>query len=377
MLDLFLVIFLCSLYGYIIQSRSNKYGSVLLGVRRDGQAKLFYVLILITVILFAGLRTTNNDTSTYMDAFIKLDIDEIHISTLFESYGGFELYQKLIKKYISEDPQVMIFLSAVIENALLLRFLRRHTKSFGPTMFFFMIGNFIFGMAAIKQVIAMAISTLAIDAMMEKHYIRALIWLLIAMTFHPYIICLVVLLFLRREPWKANTVVITILIFACAASLTFVLNFAGIVGQEYSTDTMTDHTINPFRVAIEAIPIVIAFLFRNRIQKQGDRWLNLGINMMIVDFLFSVISLFYNPIYFARVGNYFNTMSAIATPLMLRYAFGYTRSGRILRGGYYVLFSIYFLLDMTSLGTVSILHDNYNHTTIMNLLQAFGLFAES
>lgn len=48
-------------------------------------------------ILFSGLRTKYNDTGTYMHAFEQLSTD-LKFSDLFESYGGFDVYQKIIKK---------------------------------------------------------------------------------------------------------------------------------------------------------------------------------------------------------------------------------------------------------------------------------------
>lgn len=367
MIDLFVLIFCCTVLAFGIQSRSYRYDSVRWGIKEDWQAKLMYAVLLVSVVLFAGLRTTYNDTATYMQGYPLVDASHISLKTLFESYGGFTLFQQLLKRFISEDPQTLIMASAILINLIFVPFIARHSRNFGASVFLYLIGNFIFGMAGIKQTIAMAFSLFAIENMMKKRYGRSLFWLLIAMTFHPYIICLAALPLLRKRIWSKQTILIILVAVVLIGNLEFLLSYISLFGKDYTMEGFTNNTINPIRVLIEAIPIVIAFIFRRKLNRQENEWLNLGVNMQIIKFAFTVVGLFMNPIYFSRIGAYFTTISVIAIPMMLDCALGEKRDGALYKLGYYGIFAAYFLLDITKLGEYSILYDRFNHISLFSL----------
>lgn len=368
MIDLFIVILICTALAFVVDSRSHGYESVEQTISRDGQSKFVYYLILVIVILFSGLRTTYNDTTTYMYGFTLIPVNDLRLTTIFEAYGGFTLYQQLIKRFVSDDPQALIVISAVILNVLFIAFIKRHSATFGASIFLYLIGNYVFGMAGLKQALAMAVSLYAIENMMENKYVKAGLWLLLAMTFHPYIICIAVLPFLRRAPWSKSTILIIFSAIVMIANIENLLSIISSFGKDYTIEELTSNSVNPFRVLVETIPVVIAFTYRKRIAAENDQWLNLGVNMRILSFTFIAAGLFVNPIYFARIGTYFSVLNAISIPIMLLIAFGRTRDGLVLRLGYYGIFAFYFLLDITKLGSISIFQDIFHHISVFNLL---------
>lgn len=361
MIGLFILIFFCSIFAYGAELRSRKYPTVRTGISKDWQAALLYILMLIPIILFAALRTTYNDTSTYMYGFTLVDENDLRLSEFFEPYGGFEVYQKVIKHFISDDPQALIVVTAIILNILFISFIARYSKKFALSIYLYLIGNYIFGMAGMKQALAMAVSLLAIENMVKKKYIRALLWLLFACTFHPYIICLIILPLLTEKVWNKKTILILLVSVICISNLENILTVVGNIGKDYTITEMTNSTINPMRVLVESIPAFIAILFKKQINDSKDKMLVLGANMEIIQFFFIAAGLFFNPIYMARIGTYFSSVSAVTTPLMLVYAFRNSRNAKLYYRGYYVIFSIYFILDMTKLGSISIFTDLFHH----------------
>lgn len=367
MIDLIVLIVFCTLLAYVIQNRTFQYDLAISGIAHDNFSKVLYFIILVAFILFAGLRSTYNDTSAYMHGYELIDASSINWLTILDPYGGFELYQLLIKHYISENPQVFIFITAVITNLLFISFYTRYTYKFCGTIYMYAIGLFIFSMAGIKQTIAIAIALYAIGKYLNRRYLSAIILLLFAMTFHPYIICFICIPLLKGKIWSKNTLIIIFVCFIAFLNMDDVISLFKLIGQEYSQEAFDDYTINPIRVMVEAIPVVISFIYKREINKTENPILLMGVNMEIISFMFIAMGLFMNPIYIGRMSTYFTALSAIAIPEMLAVCWGNSKQKRILIIGYYVFFFIYFIMDMTKIGTISMFIDRFNHVAINTL----------
>ena len=160
-----------------------------------------------------------------------------------------------------------------------------------------------------------------------------------------------------------------------ALNLDNVLEFAGLIGKDYDIETFEDYTINPFRVVIEAIPIFVYLLSLRKIRiNNNNEYVTLGINMSLIRFFMIFLGLFFNPVYFGRIGSYFGVLDMIVIPIVLnKPELRNDRMGAILKYSYYIVMTIYFLLDMTKLGTISITKDVFNHISFAELFQLVGL----
>lgn len=367
MIDLLVLIIICTAFAYVIQTRTCLYPSVRDGIKKDLQSRIIYLGILIAFILFSGLRSKYNDTFFYKHAFDILDTNHLNLSTFFESYGGFQIYQKLIKLYISKDSQVFILLSSILTNLLYIVFYTRHTNKYAEVIFLYSIGSFIFGMAGIKQAISVGISLYAIEGYLNKKYIRAILFLLLAMSFHPYVICLICVPLLKDRIWNRKTLAVIAVCVIAFANMETVFKLFSIIGRDYSNSTFDDYTINPIRVLVEAVPIVISFIYRDKLNKSNNKLLLLGINMQTIAFVFIAMGLFVNPIYLGRMATYFTCLSAVAIPEMLSVSWKKSKNGGIIILGYYIFFFAYFLMDMTKIGSISIFYDQFNHIALSSL----------
>lgn len=362
MIDLFVLIIFCCFLANQITIYSKKYDNVWLATKKNANVKIMYFILLVALVLFSGLRTSYNDTRTYMQAYTFLEVGKMDLSILQEEYGGFMLFQKLLKKYISEDPQVLIFSSAVLINILYLWFFAKHSSRFDITLFaYFILGPYVFSMAGVKQAIAMAIALLAIDNLLKKRYLKFALWILVAMTFHPYIICMLVLPLLFKGIWTPRMLGVFVLITIISSNLELLLGFAGLIGKDYSLLEMTSYTINPVRVMVEVIPVLISFFCRKKLKESHDKFLNLGINMMIINAIMISLGLFLNPIYFGRIGTYFSTINAVIVPQMLNKVMKKNGRYKLNLLIYYGVYAVHFVLDMTKLGSISISYDFFKH----------------
>ena len=367
MIDLLVLIIICTVFAYYVQIRTAPYPSVRVGIKRDFQSKVIFWGILIAVILFAGLRTTYNDTSGYKRLFEVLVTKEIDFSKMEFGYIGFEIFQKLIKIYITENSQMLIFLSAIITSVLNLFFIRRNSKFFCGSVFLFLIGGYIFSMAGIKQAIAVGIGLYAIEAYLNKKYIKAIVLLFLAMTFHPYIICLICIPLLKDRIWGGKTLVLIVFCVLAFLNIEVVFELFGLIGKDYSDTTFDNYTINPFRVLVESVPVIISFIYRKELNKTNNKLLILGVNMQIISFVFIAIGLFADPIYLGRMATYFGCLSSVAIPEMLSVCWRKRKDGGVLKLGYYIFFFVYFLMDMTKIGSISIFYDQFNHVALSSL----------
>ena len=95
--------------------------------------------------------------------------------------------------------------------------------------------------------------------------------------------------------------------------------------------------------------------------------------MRIISLVFIAMGLFVNPIYYGRMSLYFTGLSAIAIPEMLNLIWKENRNGRVYILGYYIFFFIYFVMDMTKIGSISIFYDQFNHVAFSSLFTQRGI----
>lgn len=365
MIRLLIMILICTVLSHTIQLRpelAREYGR---GTKPSYKIILFGIIVYL--ILFAGLRTRYNDTTTYIRLFAYSTQSSLSGSIL--NYGGFEVYQYVIKRLVSSNPQVFLFITAVITSTLYVHFIDKYSDHFAESMFLFLIGPYLSTMAGIKQALATAIVLYAIPAYFKKRYAKAVLTTLIAMAFHPYVICLGCIVFLDKLSWDKRTIAISALFALAFMNLERLLGVIDNIGKDYSESIsyiFDSYTIHPMRVIVEAVPVFLSYRYRSRINESGDRWLIAGVNLQTIGFVFIFLGLFFNPIYLGRLHMYFTIISMITIPKLLEAIWGKSSS---MKGLYYMFMFAYFMADMTKLGAAPLTFDPFGHTSIMSLIK--------
>ena len=156
-----------------------------------------YVLLVIVLTLFAGLRTGYNDTWNYMSSFHSVpvltegraDVDSYNI---FKNPLYYFLQSAL--RSVTDNPQWLIFLTSFITQALFVLFFKRYSRDFCFSIFiYFTLGTFTFTLAALKQVTAMAVLTLAFPYLEKKKWGPYFLIVFVAMLVHTYAFAFAVL----------------------------------------------------------------------------------------------------------------------------------------------------------------------------------------
>lgn len=337
MLRLFILLALVT--ALALQSQRNTEARLAAGHRTLTARRMdgWCVLIFLALLYVAGLRTAYNDTYYYMSSFENAasfsewwsDADN---RSIFHN-PAFYAFRSWLRG-LTDDPQVMIFLTAAFTEFSMVRFLKKHAESFPFSVFLFLtLGTYIFTMAAIKQCLAMAVLTWAIDALRDKKWLRYYVLVFVAMLFHTYALVFALLPLFRMKPWSWFTYVfvlaLVLVMLNFETTITAFLDFAGEQGkniEEY--EVFDDQSMNAWRVAVYAVPPLISFVFQRRLFADSTPEENTLAHMSIISLAFMILGTVQGANMFGRMGNYFELGTLCSLPWMLRKAF---------RGKYYDL----------------------------------------
>ena len=289
-----------------------------------------FLLIIVILSIFAGSRVKYNDTLNYMRAFEKAQPLSVFLAdpenfSLFTN-PLFELYRSFLKTY-TDNPRWLIFTTAVFTQICMIRFIKRYSKNFVFSMYlYFTLGTFVFTLAAIKQVLAMAIMTLAFPYLERHKWGRYYLVVLIAMMFHTYAVMYAMLPFFRVRPWKTFTfvfvTVMAVILLNFEETLTAFMDQANDLGKTLSDEEVFDeNTINIFRLSVYAIPPLISLLLHRWALAGNSEMDNIMIHMSIISFAFMSLGTQAGANMFGRMANYFEIGTICCLPMMMKKSF--------------------------------------------------------
>lgn len=289
-----------------------------------------FVGLIIVLVLFAGLRTSYNDTWNYINAFNQAPgvaewLAEPENFNLFTN-PLFYFYQSVIKSVFNE-AQMLIFISALITQICFLLFFKRYSKHFTFSVFlYFTLGTFVFTLAAIKQVLGMAIVTQAFPYLEKKKWIPYYLIVFIAMLIHTYAIAFAVLPLFRTKPWRAFTFIFIILtavvMMNFETAISDFMDQANDLGKTLAEYEVFDEaTINVFRLAVYAVPPAISLLLQKLVLRDATKMDHVMIHMCIISLAFMVMGTQSGANMFGRMANYFELGTICCLPTMLEKTF--------------------------------------------------------
>lgn len=303
-------------------------------LRRDW---VVYGIMSIILAGFVGLRISGNDTFAYVHAYRLAEPSLSAISEVDLSLGnnpGFKISNIILRTYgVSEQNFLMIF--ALITVCSSLWFIGKYSENRVFSVFLYLtMGGYEFSFAAIKQAVAIAICLVATDRAIRKKWFSFVFFVLLASTFHPYSLMYLVVPFLKFSPWTKRTYFMLAIFGAMGMGLQSLLgtiiDITTMMGEEYSANTFSGDGVNPFRLAVLWVPVLLSFLARKWLSESENREKNILLNLAILNAEIMFIALFGTANYFARLANYFVIFQTLALPSLFKY---FTSSGRLLLGG--------------------------------------------
>lgn len=265
---------------------------------------------LLSLVFVSGLRSNIGDTYFYKHIYDTNQFTWEYITS--QKDIGFGILQMLLQKYFS-DSQAMVLTSALITNVIIVSVLYRYSRLFEVSLFVYITGGmFLVSMNGIRQVLAAAIIFGATKFLINGNWIAYILIVLIASTFHQSALVLVPIYFIvRYKAWSKATIILlllSILIVIGFDQFSLIL-FSAIEETQYGHySSFNEGGANIIRVAVNAVPLIIAFLGKDRLREINPSS-DFIVNMSILGFVFMLIST-QNWI-FARFSIYFSLYQLI------------------------------------------------------------------
>ena len=294
------------------------------------KSDLFMGIVIFWLTCFSFLRTSYNDTATYIMTFRDAEtVAEGMANGTFVDWTG-NPWSMLYRSWmhdLTDNYHIYFFFPAFLSSFAVIKLFKRYSVDPALSLLiFFSVGTYIMYVAALKQCLAMFFLLLSLPYAVDKKYIRFYLLVLIAIMFHTHAFMFAIVPLLLEKPWgKKIWILLGVTLFAMAtynATLGAFMAYAQSMGALVAEiEVFDDHQINILRVLVYWVPALFALFFRQRLFRDSSRTENLFVNLSIVSAFILTIGLVQGANLYARMAGYFEIATAIALPWMINKLF--------------------------------------------------------
>lgn len=370
-----LPITLFSLLMAVLSHRSSGYDPIECKYHR--KERLFYTIMVMVLVFFAGLRTGYNDTGAYRHIYNTVVKNMPEYKSLTDGIDwfkigdnpGYYLVMRVMAKLNFSTQSFLMAYSAFYVGVNLWFFRKYSCNIWLSVLIYISFAGYVFSLAALKQCTAMAMCLIATDRAINKKYVRFVFWVLLASLFHPYALMYLIVPALFFRPWSKYTVIMLICFgivgFGMQTLVGTLLNVTDMMGESYDANTFVGEGVHPIRLMVTAVPVFLSLLVAKQIEenKDANQYVITNLSMLNAEIMF--VALFGTANYFARLANYFIPFQAVSIPWLLKhYDYDGRRTMTLLATAGYSLFFIYSYF----------IHENFDanfySTTLMDYLRS-------
>jgi transmembrane protein EpsG len=304
--------------------------------------KSMVFVVMLALVFVSGLRNNIGDTYFYKHIYVLNDFSWEYI--LSQKDIGFGILQKILKVF-STDPQLLLFVTALVTNVLIVLVLYKYSRIFELSLYVYITsGMYIVSMNGIRQYLAAAIIFAATKYLLDGDWKKYILIIIFASTFHQTALILIPIYFIvRREAWTRATfgLLSLAIIFTLGFNQLSGLLFSAIENTEYGHyKNFSEGGANVLRVIVQAAPLVFAYLGREKIRRifPGSDYI---VNMTLLSVVFMVVAT-QNWI-FARFSIYFGLYSLILISWVIK-LFA-EKQQRIVYYGILLFYAVYFYYE--------------------------------
>lgn len=281
-----------------------------------------YTILTVVMVFFVGLRTSYNDTHTYIFIYEKTEgsgaLSESINWLKFGENPGFVFTNRLLKRLDFSTQSYLMFYAAITVS-INMWFIRKHSCNIPLSVFlYFVFAGYLFALAAVKQCMSMALCLVATDRAIRKKYTSFLLFVFLAMTFHPYAFMYLAVPFLAFRPWSWKTIVLLgvfgVLGVSLQALMGSLIDATDLLGEGYDAQTFAGEGVNPIRLIVTAVPMMVSLLAKDYMESKEDRAQYIFLNLTMLNAEIMFVGLFGTANYFARLANYFIPFQALSLP---------------------------------------------------------------
>lgn len=317
----------------------------------EGRSRLLIaIIVILPIIVFAGCRTNVADTYAYIQSF------ESYPSNISSAYNmifdetrrdpGFFTLSVLFKQFISNDYTIWLSAIAIITGLGVMIPLYKYSCNYGISMFLFIAScQFTWMFNGMRQFLAASILFGCTGLILKRKFVPYAIIVCLASTIHTSALILIPMYFVvTGEPWNRRTM---IFISGIVLAILFTSQFTGLLedvveNTNYASSMeefkQTDDGTSIVRILVESVPIIIAFLYRNKIKDKLTPIIKLSINMSLVaSGLYVISKIARSGIMLGRLPIYFSLYNLILLPWLIKNIFSKNEKRLI----YYMMFVCY------------------------------------
>ena len=317
----------------------------------EARAHLFMAVVTCAVIIFfAGARSYVADTTAYIKMFKEYPLFQNAHDVIFDNNArepGFRLFSILIKTFISDNYTVWLSIIAVISGICVMIPLYKYSCNFGVSVFLFMTScQFFWMFNGMRQFLVAAIIFVCTGLVLKNRTLLYIIIVCVLSTIHQSALLLIPMYFIAKgEPWNKRTMLfIACIVLAMLFTSKFTNLLTDVVEQtDYASSVdefkNADDGTSPIRILVESIPIILAFIYRNRIKDKLTPVIKLSINMsLIASGLYIISNIARSGVLLGRLPIYFSMYNLILLPWLLKNIFEDREKDLI----YYIMILCYF-----------------------------------
>lgn len=330
------------------------------GTASDYLGSIIPWLIVFGYIAFlAGMRSNVNDTYAYRDSFINLNASWDGIRGMIAGDAkdkGFTVLAMLFKMYVSKDYHFWFLFVAAIESMLIVNVLKREAVSFlDACLLFFVTALYFNYFSMMRQWIAVSIVFWGSRFIKSKKLFLFIILCVFAAQFHNSAYFMLFAYFIvTGKAWSKKQAIIivsfTFAILFLQPILGTISSFSEDSTYSYVIDTMqTNSGSSLARIPIAAVPLVLAYIHRNRINAD-DPIINISINMTLINLLMITLASFTSGLFIGRMSNYTQVYTLILLPYLFNVVIEEKNKVSIKLGIYFMYF-IFYILQMNVSGS--------------------------
>ena len=284
---------------------------------------LFFALASFALLVFfVGNRSVIHDTQEYQymyDIYYNDDLSQITdiISGKIKAKGSlFAIYMVLFKHFTHGTYTDWFFSIAIFQVISLAIFFYRYSVNYTYSIFlFFASCGFLWLVNGMRQYLAVTLVLFFSNYIFKRKFIPFLLVVLIAFFIHSAsIVWLPIYFIVVFKPWSYRFN-ISVVIFIVAVILLSKSSLLNDTDYSYMSSSVFSG-INPFRLVISSIPLVLAFYKRDEIAKRSDNVMNIVLNISVVSTGCYIIGMFTNGVV-TRLVAYFDIFQFVLLPWLL------------------------------------------------------------
>lgn len=347
----FLMLFIWLLFVAIYASRINTYSNEYIYNTEIKKVRLsFAIIAFCPIFLLAVFGDPLGDVPSYLSHFSRLPESVLEYGSYVdkETTGkGFIFLGILIKNIFGNNQTAYRVIIGLLQSIPVILILREYSENYLMSVFLFVATGFHIGwmMNGLRQFLAVVIIFAATPFLVKKKYIPLLLMIMLAMWVHTSAALMVPVVFIvQGKSWNRRTVLTLI---ACIIAMYLSSRYTNILdvflkGTEYE-NTMTiysrlgDDGVNPIRVLISSIPMLLAFIGYRIIVEEDNPVINILTNMSVINTGLYLIGMVTNGIMVGRLPAYTSIYNLLFIPYLINHIFT-ERTREIL---YYILIAFY------------------------------------